>query len=209
MPQRIDEWIGGPVLVLLVFLLVFGLLWAPIGGFICNRVARKRGLDADRYTMAGLGYSALFFLPWIYLVTRILDRRIPSVIIYLVYAFFYLSWFAMIAGTIYFGLTEGELGSVRMRRGFGIFFLIILAWGAVIVMQAFTWFYSLQFLLQSHRWHRRNLGGAPRNILPRRYLHISICSVFYVAHGVSVPMGIYNLLNLTLEATHSSAVFPA
>ena len=166
MPQRIDEWIGGPVLILLVFLFVFGLLWAPIGAFICNRIARKRGLDADRYTMTGLGYSALFFLPWIYLVARMLDRRIPSVIIYLVYALFYLSWFAMLAGTIYYGLTEGDLGPVRMRRGFGIFFLLILAWGVFILMQAFSWFYSLQFLLRAHRWHRRNLGGAPRNILP-------------------------------------------
>ena len=166
MPQRIDEWIGAAVIFPLVFLFVFGLLWAPIGSFICNRIAHKRGLDADRYTSTGLGYSALFFLPWIYLVARMLDKRIPDVIIYLVYAFFYLSWFAMIGAYIYYGFTEGELDSIGSRRGFGGVLLIVIVWLAVIAIQAFTWFYSLQLLLRHHRWCRRILGRAPRNILP-------------------------------------------
>ncbi|MXY47131.1 MAG: hypothetical protein F4Y44_09130 [Chloroflexi bacterium] len=162
MPQRADEWYGA----VLLYLFVFGLLWAPIGALICNFIARKKGLDAGSYAWAGFGYSALFFLPWIYLVARLLNIRIPDVIFYLVYAFFYLSWFILIAATIYFGLTEGDLGEIRMRRGFGRFFLLILIWGAVIAMQAFTWLYSLNLLIRHHRWSKRNMDGAPRAIFP-------------------------------------------
>lgn len=87
------------VAVVPTWLLILGVLWTPFAVFICRRIAHARGLDVDSYGGAGAGYSALFFLPWIYLVVRMLDRNPPSVLIRASYVLLYVCWFALIGVT--------------------------------------------------------------------------------------------------------------
>ena len=86
-----------PVLLvaLLVLLTIAGVLWAPAADFKCNRAARRRGLPADLYHLAGFRYSLQMLLPGIYL-TRLLSTskkplsttaiRIGIILIYVMWA---------------------------------------------------------------------------------------------------------------------------
>ena len=80
-------------------LLPCGVLWSPVGAAICGIIARKRGLSPQRYTALGALYSALFFFPWLYLVLRMLGRRVPHFIVVLFYAVVLLGWLVSIVVT--------------------------------------------------------------------------------------------------------------
>ena len=84
-----------PALLLLVVIAPAGIvstLWAPLGALICALIARRRGLSPRRYALAGAAFSALFFLPWVYLVARVLGWVIPKPLVVLSYAILYLMW---------------------------------------------------------------------------------------------------------------------
>ena len=55
-------------------LAVLGLTWALFGGLLCARAARARELNAWRYAITGAAYSLLFFLPWIYLWSKLRNK---------------------------------------------------------------------------------------------------------------------------------------
>ena len=84
-----------PALVTLVGVAPAGavsLLWAPFGALVCAVLARRRGLSPRRYAFAGAAHSAFFFLPWVYLVARMLGWVIPKPLIAIPYAVLYAAW---------------------------------------------------------------------------------------------------------------------
>ena len=71
---------------------MFGLVWAPFAGLVCARAARARGLNPWRYAIVGAVYSALFFLPWIYLLSKIRAKPLRGHTIATGYLFVYGLW---------------------------------------------------------------------------------------------------------------------
>ena len=93
--STINAMLAIPALLLLVVIAPAGIvstLWAPLGALICALIARRRGLSPRRYALAGAAFSALFFLPWVYLVARMLGWVIPKPLVVLSYAILYLMW---------------------------------------------------------------------------------------------------------------------
>ena len=71
-----------------------GVIWTPAATVICGVIARKRGLNPIRYAMIGGVYSALLFFPWLYLLLRMLERRVPQNLVVVFYASVLLGWLA-------------------------------------------------------------------------------------------------------------------
>ena len=82
-------------LVIVVLAVLFGLVWAPFGALICRRIARSRGFDPRRYTIAGAVYPVLFFLPWVYLVRRMRGRSVSVVVVRNIYILLYGAWLVL------------------------------------------------------------------------------------------------------------------
>ena len=73
-------------------LAALGLLWSPIAGITCARVARSRGLDTRRYAITGTVYSILLLLPWIYLWSQLRNKPLRESNISRGYALVYGLW---------------------------------------------------------------------------------------------------------------------
>ena len=87
-----------------VYLLGIGLLWSPFAAVICDQIAYRRRLVEGNYLKAGAIHSALLFLPWVYLIVRmIIPSPVPRVavvigrtLIAIGYILLYLYWFVLI-----------------------------------------------------------------------------------------------------------------
>ena len=64
-----------------------------IGCVLSNRLAKRRGYDADRYTVYGAVWSALLLLPVIWLVLKLKGVSLPRGIVGLGYGIIYTGWF--------------------------------------------------------------------------------------------------------------------
>ena len=154
--------VGIPVSLTLLFV---GLLWAPFAAFICNRIARTRGMDIGRYTGAGAGYSALFFLPWIYLVLRMYGRIIPVTVIGAGYVFLYILWFSWIGGYIIFMVAENA-PRFLMRYSLEAAISVTIILSVVIAINISTWLYSILTLYRTRARRCLDRDAFSRNILP-------------------------------------------
>ena len=69
-----------PLLVMVANEMAVGasMIWAPFGALACALIAWRRGLNPYRYAVAGAAYSALFFLPWVYLRFACWGGQSPS-----------------------------------------------------------------------------------------------------------------------------------
>ena len=164
------------VVVSPILLFAFGLLWAPIGAFICNRIAHSRGLPAVGYTEAGAGYSALMFLPWVYLVARMCNWRLPRSVILAGYVYVYTLWLALIIGYAAFIFTEVIPYSNYLRAGSGGLADgregQITLWFAATSINIFTLAHSVRALRRASARDRTRLGKEPREVLPGgAYVH--------------------------------------
>ena len=65
-------------LYLLAGLVILSVMFAPIAGVTCVVIATARRLPAIQYGVAGGLSAASLFLPWAYLVLRMLDKRPPK-----------------------------------------------------------------------------------------------------------------------------------
>lgn len=83
-----------PFFLLLIAQVAFvgGLLWSPIGAWICWRTARSKGFQPWRYAIWGAIYSVSFFLPWVYLLLRMHGRSVSVSVVKTVYKFLYGIW---------------------------------------------------------------------------------------------------------------------
>lgn len=69
------------IITLSMLLLLFGVLWTPFAALITARVASARDMASGRMAEAGAKWSLPFFFPWIYLLLRILGKRISDRIV--------------------------------------------------------------------------------------------------------------------------------
>ena len=53
----------------------FCIIWAPFAALICGLAARKRGLNVLQCMFIGAIYSALLFVPWMYIIRRIRNEQ--------------------------------------------------------------------------------------------------------------------------------------
>lgn len=90
---------------ILILLLVTGIIWAPFGGMICARMARRKGLLAGRYSTAAWSYSAQFLIPWIYLVAILQGNPTNRETARIDYTFIYALWAVVALGA--FGVFWG------------------------------------------------------------------------------------------------------
>ncbi len=146
-------------------LLIGGVLWSPFAAFICNRIAKRRGLDADAFTGAGCGYSILFFLPWVYLVGRMNGGHFSRGAIVLVYVIVFALWFGLAVGYVSYWLTEDfHFDSYGLERhGLGKAVTVTVIWIGAAVANLAAWFFTLRALIRADR--RRTISN-PRDILP-------------------------------------------
>ena len=62
-----------------------GLAWMPFAAVVTGLVARKKGISPLPYAIGGSMLSTLLFVPWVYLIIRLLNRSIPSFIVLIGY----------------------------------------------------------------------------------------------------------------------------
>ena len=89
--QAIALW--APFVVLIVITL--GVVWAPFAALICGIIAAVRGSNPFSYAIAGAVHSALFILPWFYLVARMFGLSIPWPMTALATIVVYAAWIAL------------------------------------------------------------------------------------------------------------------
>lgn len=75
-----------------------GIALAPFSAITCGLLARRRGLNAWGHALAGGIFSVLMVVPSVYLVLRLLNKRPPAELTYLVYLAVFALWFL---GTIF------------------------------------------------------------------------------------------------------------
>ena len=98
--QSLTDWNVLYTLIMTPLLLIFytgaggavATAWAPFGALVCALIAWRRGLNPYRCGVAGAAYSALFFLPWVYLAVRMLGWTIPKPLMALPYVVLYGLW---------------------------------------------------------------------------------------------------------------------
>ena len=78
--------------VLGYLLAIPGLVWSPFAALITWRMARSRGLDGERYALAGAAFSIFLLLPWLLLVTALHKRYVPDTAVRLSYVLLYFAW---------------------------------------------------------------------------------------------------------------------
>ena len=96
-PVGATIWIAFLVIVFSPFAVVaamlLGWLWSPFAALICWLRARSLGLPPRRYAAIGALYSALFFLPWLYLTLRMFGKTVADSVVVVGYIVLYLIWF--------------------------------------------------------------------------------------------------------------------
>lgn len=73
-------------------LLVFGVLWAPIGGVVVHLLSRRRGPEAQISFGQGASASLLLFLPWLHLLLYSLGKAPGTRLIRASLSVLYLLW---------------------------------------------------------------------------------------------------------------------
>lgn len=164
----IPATIAGFAIGWFVLLLTVGLLWSPFAAFICNRIAKRRGLDADAFIGAGCGYSILFFLPWVYLVGRMNGGHFSRGAIVLVYVIVFALWLGLIIGYIDYWWTYGYIFDSHEleRHGLGKAIALTVIWIGAVVGNFAAWFFTLRALIRTDRADSRRTISNPRDILP-------------------------------------------
>ena len=75
------------------FLLTLGILWAPLGGLICQRLSRRSPHGRELMVIEGACASLQFLLPWFYVFLLIRGRTLSGKLVCAIYALFFVMWF--------------------------------------------------------------------------------------------------------------------
>lgn len=86
-----------PYYVAILLFQIFCIAWVPYASSTCAGIARRRGLDANRYGRIGFIYSVLLFVPWLHLKRRMQDMPFSFGTNSFDYTFLYLLWLGVIA----------------------------------------------------------------------------------------------------------------
>ena len=170
-------------------LAVTGPLWMPFASLICARVAHRKGLSAGRYALAGAVYSLLLFWPWVYLVARMNDKRVPRFFIGLFYFFVYVAW---LLGSIWLfgGATsyQYDLGIPHAQLTYAV--------GALTLISVVTWFMSLTKLLRVNDRESAKANSTWAATLPHwEYL----MPIVYMMLWMAVPWALRGISQLITE----------
>ena len=162
-------WLSVYFMVGLFVVLLLSLVFAPVGAVICAVIAKHRGLDTGRYVAAGFVYSALLFVPWIYLVAIMLNRRLSPIDVALGYLAVYATWImtSITFGALLSGLLPGQGRPLSIDLG------IIL-----LLVNIATLVFSVVRLFSESRWSRID----PQDFEPfesMRYLAPFILTIFW------------------------------
>ena len=147
------------VITFSLLLLVIGVLWSPFGALICTRVASARGMPHWGPAEAGAKWSLLFFFPWIYILLRILGKRLSDKVVVGAYIVLYLACLlgpilfnVLLAGAIYdiqsnFPLGDGYASLIKRTPSFltGLLF----DWTSMFTSGAYLSFKSMVFWVVS------------------------------------------------------------
>ncbi len=97
----------------------FGVLFAPIAAAICGIIARSRGLRVSRYALVGGVCSGLLFLPWLYLLTRMLGKSMPRFLVITAYIVLHGAWLfgSIVAGFFFITIATDSPGSTSSLFG--------------------------------------------------------------------------------------------
>jgi len=145
------------VITFSLLLLLFGVLWAPFAALINARVASAREMASGRMAEAGAKWSLPFFFPWIYLLLRILGKRVPDRVVVGAYILMYLTvllgpilFNVLLAGVLYdiqrdFRQADGY-ATVSLSKGAGSFFEgLLFGWAGMFSSGAYLSFESMVF----------------------------------------------------------------
>ena len=134
-----------------------GPIWMPFASAISARSARNKGLSAWRYALAGALYSLLLFWPWVYLLARMNDKRVPRFLIGLFYFFIYVAWLLGGALWLLIGAVSAHPGEAYQYDLGNPHVQLSYAAGTFVAICVITWFMSLTRLLRVH--DRESLKG--------------------------------------------------
>ena len=96
-------WVSIVVLLFAAAILGLCVIAAPFSAIACGVLARVRGRSIWRSALEGGLYSMMFFLPVVYFVGEMLDRKPPELLVKLGYLAVYATWIvAAIMGPFYF-----------------------------------------------------------------------------------------------------------
>ena len=150
---------------LAIVLVIIGVVWLPFAAFWCARVARGKGLSVRSYAVRGGVYSALFFLPWVYLTLRMAGKSGARAVATGSYWLLYAIWFVFVmfaVGIDVFYLPSGDQPEHYRQTLFGF------DWGwinqlidmSLLAMSVYLWVSSLRKL------RRRSKGDGPNEGAP-------------------------------------------
>ena len=163
----------------ILLLMGVGVLWSPIAAGTSAVIARRRDLGTKRYAVTGGVYSALLFLPWLYMLLKMLNVTVSRGPILLAYTTVCAAWFI---GTIVGGLIWIDIGSASTTLGYESTSLLgrfpSIAY-TVVVINLVTWLLSVGWL----GWWRSSPRGCSADSKPA---HHSIVSTL----GYMMPFGL-------------------
>ena len=126
-------WLGVHRVVLLWG--VVSVMFSPFAAGICMWLAHRRGLSVRQYGLIGAIFSTFFLFPWVYLVTRLLEREMPLTIAIAGYVVLYLGWFGSIyTEVVFYGgyggtdFLEPHLVAVWIPASMAVITAVVSAW---------------------------------------------------------------------------------
>ena len=180
-----------PFYIAAVVFQIFCIAWAPFASSTCASLARKRGLDANRYGRIGFMYSALLFVPWLHLKRRLQDGQSSFGTSTYNYTLLYTAWLIVIvANAIVLLMTVGQ-------EGWGAFQIFLVLFAIALGMPA--WILSLKALFHKRSAEDEDLENKRADMLPERvYLMPFVwTSVNILALPVMLIIGIIIGLSLS------------
>ena len=150
--------------------LALGVLWAPFGGLICQRLS-SRIHDSKRLDVVDGAIVALhLLLPWIYQWSLLRGKPLSNVTIRRGYIAFFIVWFV---GTVGSWLVRIVRPFFRESEDFHEVHLFDLSPVPAVIFVAFSgllWYWALSQVVEFHRSRRyRSLPSDPFEI-PAEYL---------------------------------------
>ena len=194
--DSVKSFIFSILLVYMVAQVVLGLMFAPLAVAHCWIIAHRRNLSVWRYAIRGGAYSAMLFVPWLYLAARMEGKAIPFVVGAVVYGLHYASWFCLgillpIIGIQ--GLSEELSGlppsfaseeSIRSLRTISV---------AITAAISLLWAASLLLLLRRYRadrqdkTRRRRMCCLPARTQGRSGMPHYLCQSHFLCIYLSLP----------------------
>ena len=174
-------------------LVLLGLVWSPMATLVCAKLGQPGSKRA--YAAQGFRYSASLFLPWCYLVSKMLGRPIPETAVKAVYGALFTAWLLfLVVMKVVIGLFS--IVAVALGGESGPDVLVALSSVVVLVLASFdygTWRRSLRKLREHHESPKHAGQGIARPYLKPFWL----VGAWTVAHGL--PLVVFFAAGLLLE----------